>query len=92
MTCTMHSRSTLSSIPLNLPEPSSPLPTSARVQATGQLHPIAVLNVNYGSGSEPNVNLRALDELDDVFTRRFFFFDSVSGYDFITANLLNFIR
>lgn len=26
------------------------------------------------------MNLRALDELDDVFTRRFFFFDSVSGY------------
>lgn len=50
-------------------------------QATGELHPIAVLNVNYGgsSVSGPNMNVRALDELDDVFTRRFFFFDSVSG-------------
>ncbi|CAM9955725.1 unnamed protein product, partial [Ectocarpus sp. 8 AP-2014] len=48
--------------------------------ATGELHPIAVLNVNYGDGaSTPNLNIRALDELDDVFTRRFFFFDSVSG-------------
>ncbi|CAN0575341.1 unnamed protein product [Ectocarpus sp. 12 AP-2014] len=48
--------------------------------ATGELHPIAVLNVNYGDGaSSPNLNIRALDELDDVFTRRFFFFDSVSG-------------
>lgn len=37
--------------------------------------------MNYGgSASGPNLNLRALDELDDVFTRRFFFFDSVSGY------------
>ncbi|CAN0523079.1 unnamed protein product [Ectocarpus sp. 8 AP-2014] len=44
------------------------------------LHPIAVLNVNYRDGaSTPNLNIRALDELDDVFTRRFFFFDSVSG-------------
>eukprot|EP00752_Nemacystus_decipiens_P003551 g3276.t1 len=50
-------------------------------EATGELHPIAVLNVNYGgsSVSGPNLNLRAFDELDDVFTRRFFFFDSVSG-------------
>lgn len=61
-------------------------PPPACAQATGQLHPIAVLNVNYGSGSEPNLNLRPLDELDDVFTRRFFFFDSVSGYDVGAVN------
>ena len=49
-------------------------------EATGELHPIAVLNVNYGgSAVGPNLNVRAMDELDDVFTRRFFFFDSVSG-------------
>ncbi len=59
-----------------------PLPWvhACTLQATGQLHPIAVLNVNYGGGSiPPNLNLSPLDELDDVFTRRFFFFDSVSG-------------
>lgn len=40
-----------------------------------------MLNVNYGgTATGPNLNFRALDELDDVFTRRFFFFDSVSGY------------
>ncbi|CAM9300593.1 unnamed protein product [Hapterophycus canaliculatus] len=49
-------------------------------ESTGALHPIAVLNVNFDDGgSNPNLNISPLDELDDVFTRRFFFFDGVSG-------------
>lgn len=49
-------------------------------QATGDLHPIAVLNVNYDDrGDSPNLNLAPVDEVDDLFTRRFFFFDVVSG-------------
>ncbi|CAM9514327.1 unnamed protein product [Ascophyllum nodosum] len=49
-------------------------------EATGELHPIAVLNVNYDmSGSTPNLNESPVDEFDDLFTRRFVFFDVVSG-------------
>lgn len=50
------------------------------MQATGNLHPVAVLNVNYDrGGSTPNLNIAAIDEIDDQFTRRFVFFDVVSG-------------
>lgn len=56
------------------------LPQLISVQATGNLQPIAVLNVNYdSSGGTPNLNIAAIDEVDDRFTRRFFFFDVVSG-------------
>lgn len=49
-------------------------------QATQELMPIAVLNVNYDSnGLQPNLNLGVVEEFDDQFTRRFFFFDAVSG-------------
>lgn len=49
-------------------------------QATGDLMPIPVLNVNYDSNNaQPNLNLGSEEEFDDTFTRRFFFFDIVSG-------------
>lgn len=51
------------------------------MKSTGQLHPMAVLNVNFDDGgSIPNLNISPLGEFDDIFTRRFFFFDVVSGY------------
>lgn len=44
--------------------------------------PVAVLNTNYDdNGLQPNLNLGLVDEMDDKFTRRFFFFDAVSGLD-----------
>lgn len=41
------------------------------------LYPVPVLNRNLASdGKFPNVNQRLNDELDDIFTRRFFLFDN----------------
>ncbi|CAN0420493.1 unnamed protein product [Ectocarpus sp. 13 AM-2016] len=66
--------------PYIVDEATTYIPNDRSKQLVVCLHPIAVLNVNYGDGaSSPNLNIRALDELDDIFTRRFFFFDSVSG-------------
>ncbi|CAM9501613.1 unnamed protein product, partial [Discosporangium mesarthrocarpum] len=49
-------------------------------ESTGYLYPVAVLNTNYRENNAyPNVNTQPTDELNDQFTRRFFFFDSVSG-------------
>ncbi|KAL9181414.1 hypothetical protein ACHAXT_010219 [Thalassiosira profunda] len=44
------------------------------------LYPVPVLNRNLASdGKFPNVNQRLDDELDDIYTRRFFLFDNLSG-------------
>ncbi|CAN0094490.1 unnamed protein product, partial [Phaeothamnion confervicola] len=45
--------------------------------ATETLYPVAVLVTNFPG--DANVNVKAADETDDRFTRRFFFFDAVGG-------------
>jgi Meckelin (Transmembrane protein 67) len=47
---------------------------------SGALYPIAVLNRSYrAGGAAPNANTSPSMEDDDVFTRRFFWFDVASG-------------